>query len=69
MEQLTTDHRLRLSGGLEQLSSAVGINPNLEIGYRLETLERGDDLKALRLGFGAPRNCKIKPIGQKPQEL
>ena len=27
------------------------------------------DVKALSLGSGAPRNCKIKPIGQKPQEL
>ena len=42
IEQLTTDHRLRLSGGLEHLSRAMGISPNLEIDYRLESLERDD---------------------------
>ena len=42
LEQLTVDHRLRLSGGLEHLSRAMGINPNLEIDYRLEPLDRGD---------------------------
>lgn len=42
LEQLTVDHRLRLSGGLEHLSRAMGINPNLEIDYRLEPLDKGD---------------------------
>ena len=42
LEQLTIDHRLRLSGGLEHLSRAMGINQNLEIDYRLEPLAKGD---------------------------
>ena len=42
LEQLTIDHRLRLSGGLEHLSRAMGINQNLEIDYRLEPLVKGD---------------------------
>lgn len=42
LEQLTVDHRLRLSGGLEHLSRAMGINQNLEIDYRLEALDKGD---------------------------
>ena len=42
LEQLTVDHRLRLSGGLEQLSRAMGINQNLEIDYRMEALDKGD---------------------------
>lgn len=42
LEQLTIDHRVRLSGGLEHLSRAMGINQNLEIDYRLEPLAKGD---------------------------
>ena len=42
LEQLTTDHRLRVGRGLEHLSRAFGINHNLEIDYRLEALEPGD---------------------------
>lgn len=42
LEQLTTDHRLRVSRGLEHLSRAFGINQNLEIDYRQESLEKGD---------------------------
>ncbi len=42
LEQLTVDHRLSLSGGLKHLSRAMGINPNVEIDYRLEALDKGD---------------------------
>jgi eukaryotic-like serine/threonine-protein kinase len=42
LEQLTTDHRLRVGRGMEHLSRAFGINQNLEIDYRHETLETGD---------------------------
>ena len=42
LEQLTIDHRLRLSGGLDHLSRAMGISQNLEIDYRLEPLVKGD---------------------------
>ena len=41
-EQLTIDHRLRLSGGLDHLSRAMGISQNLEIDYRFEPLVKGD---------------------------
>jgi eukaryotic-like serine/threonine-protein kinase len=42
LEQLTTDHRLRVGRGQEHLSRAFGINQNLEIDYRQENLESGD---------------------------
>ncbi len=42
LEQLTTDHRLKMGRGLEHLSRAFGINQNLEIDYRQEVLEAGD---------------------------
>ncbi len=42
LEQLTTDHRLKLGRGLEHLSRAFGITQNLEIDYRQEMLEAGD---------------------------
>jgi eukaryotic-like serine/threonine-protein kinase len=42
LEQLTTDHRVRVGRGLEHLSRAFGINQNLEIDYRLEILETAD---------------------------
>ncbi len=42
LEQLTTDHRLKLGRGLEQLSRAFGISQNLELDYRQEGLEAGD---------------------------
>ena len=42
LEQLTTDHRLKLGRGLEHLSRAFGISQNLEIDYRQEMLEAGD---------------------------
>jgi len=42
LEQLTTDHRLKLGRGLEHLSRAFGTNQNLEIDYRQEVLEKGD---------------------------
>ena len=42
IEQLTTDHRLRVGRGLEHLSRAFGISQNLEIDYRAETIEAGD---------------------------
>lgn len=42
LEQLTTDHRLKLGRGLEHLSRAFGTNQNLEIDYRQEVLEAGD---------------------------
>lgn len=42
LEQLTTDHKLKLGRGLEHLSRAFGTNQNLEIDYRQETLEAGD---------------------------
>jgi eukaryotic-like serine/threonine-protein kinase len=42
IEQLTTDHRIKVGRGLEHLSRAFGINQNLEIDYRQEVLEAGD---------------------------
>jgi eukaryotic-like serine/threonine-protein kinase len=42
LEQLTSDHRVKLAGGLEHLSRSFGINHNLEIDYRQEYLEDGD---------------------------
>ena len=42
IEQLTTDHRIKVGRGLEHLSRAFGINQNLEIDYRQDVLEAGD---------------------------
>ncbi|AHL75403.1 protein kinase [Stutzerimonas stutzeri] len=42
LEQLTNDHRLRLSEGKSYLSRALGIHPQLEIDYRAERVEIGD---------------------------
>ncbi len=42
LEPLTRDHRRRMARGLEQLSRAFGIDQNLEIDYRAESLETGD---------------------------
>ncbi len=42
LEQLTVDHRVRVGRGLEHLSRAFGINRNLEIDYRHESLEKDD---------------------------
>ncbi len=42
MEQLTSDHRLRLSQEESYLSRAVGINPHLEIDYRQLGVDPGD---------------------------
>ena len=42
LEQLTTDHRVKLGGGLEHLSRSFGISHNLEIDYRQEALENND---------------------------
>jgi eukaryotic-like serine/threonine-protein kinase len=44
MEQLTHDHRVRVSREREYLSRAVGIAPDLEIDYRALPVERGDVL-------------------------
>jgi serine/threonine protein phosphatase PrpC len=44
MEQLTHDHRIRVSREREYLSRAVGIAPDLEIDYRTLPLEPGDML-------------------------
>ena len=42
VEQLTTDHRLRLGGGRDNLSRALGLDARLEVDSRQEKLERGD---------------------------
>ena len=44
MEQLTHDHRVRVSREQEYLSRAVGIAPDLEIDYKTLPVERGDFL-------------------------
>jgi serine/threonine protein phosphatase PrpC len=44
MEQLTHDHRIRVSREQEYLSRAFGIAADLEIDYRTLPLERGDTL-------------------------
>lgn len=42
LEQLTSDHRIRVSGGQAYLSRALGIDRRLEIDYRTLQVERGD---------------------------
>ena len=44
IEQLTHDHRVRVSREQEYLSRAVGIAPDLEIDYKTLPVERGDVL-------------------------
>src|SRR5215212_2462328 len=42
LEQLTQDHRVRVSADDSYLSRAVGFNPQLEIDYRALEIGRGD---------------------------
>ncbi|MBK7016080.1 MAG: bifunctional protein-serine/threonine kinase/phosphatase [Sulfuritalea sp.] len=42
LEQLTTDHRVFVTREESYLSRALGINPQLDIDYRTEAVERGD---------------------------
>jgi serine/threonine protein phosphatase PrpC len=42
LEQLTHDHRIRMSEEQSYLSRAVGFNPQVEIDYQALQLERGD---------------------------
>ena len=42
LEQLTDDHRVRVSEGQSYLSRAVGFNPQIEIDYQALQLEKGD---------------------------
>jgi len=44
LEPLTRDHRIRVSRRQEYLSRAFGIDPDLEVDYRGETLAAGDVL-------------------------
>ena len=71
LEQLTIDHRLRLSGGLEHLSRAMGINQNLEIDYRLEPLAKGDIFALTTDGIHDVLTSQdiVKSISNKPDNL
>jgi serine/threonine protein phosphatase PrpC len=42
LEQLTDDHRVRVSEGQSYLSRAVGFNPQIEIDYQALQIEKGD---------------------------
>jgi serine/threonine protein phosphatase PrpC len=42
LEQLTDDHRVVLSSQQNYLSRALGINPQIEIDYRMVQIEKGD---------------------------
>ena len=42
LEQLTDDHRVHMSSEHSYLSRAMGINPQIEIDYRLVPLQKGD---------------------------
>jgi serine/threonine protein phosphatase PrpC len=42
LEQLTDDHRVQVSSEQSYLSRALGINPQIEIDYRMLSLEKGD---------------------------
>ena len=42
LEQLTTDHRVRVAEGQSYLSRAVGFNPQIEIDYQRLPIEKGD---------------------------
>jgi serine/threonine protein phosphatase PrpC len=42
LEQLTDDHRVHVSSEQSYLSRALGINPQIEIDYRMLALEKGD---------------------------
>ena len=42
LEQLTDDHRIRVSEDTSYLSRALGMNPQLEIDYQALPLEKGD---------------------------
>ena len=42
LEQLTDDHRVRLSQQEVYLGRALGVNPHVEIDYRVERLQQGD---------------------------
>ncbi|MCB2017058.1 MAG: protein phosphatase 2C domain-containing protein, partial [Hydrogenophaga sp.] len=42
LEQLTSDHRVRISSEENYLSRALGVAPSVEIDYQTQALERGD---------------------------
>lgn len=42
LEQLTDDHRITISSEQSYLSRALGINPQIEIDYRMLKIEKGD---------------------------
>ncbi len=42
LEQLTTDHRMTISSQESYLARAMGVNPHVEIDYRVERLSPGD---------------------------
>ena len=42
LEQLTTDHRVRVADGQSYLSRAVGFNPQIEIDYQALKVDKGD---------------------------
>ena len=42
LEQLTEDHRVRVSSEQSYLSRALGVHPQIEIDYRMLTLQKGD---------------------------
>lgn len=42
LEQLTNDHRLRISEDTSYLSRALGVNPHIEIDYQTLSLDQGD---------------------------
>src|SRR5262245_57840642 len=42
LEQLTEDHRIALSSEESYLSRALGVNPHIEIDYRMLEVEAGD---------------------------
>ncbi|MFZ2159441.1 MAG: PP2C family serine/threonine-protein phosphatase, partial [Bradyrhizobium sp.] len=42
LEQLTTDHRVVISSQQSYLGRAIGVNPQIEIDYQAQPIEKGD---------------------------
>jgi serine/threonine protein phosphatase PrpC/predicted Ser/Thr protein kinase len=71
LEQLTDDHRVVISTHQNYLSRALGINPQVEIDYQIQRLQKGDVFALMTDGaydFVSTRFV-IETIGSAPADL
>lgn len=71
LEQLTTDHRLRVSAEQSHLARALGMNPHVEIDYQTLALEPADLFLILTDGVYEHIDARaiVETIGRHPDAL